>query len=331
MKEALSSQDSDLFLSGFEPRLQLITGKGGVGRTTTSIALAQAFAQQGQNVLLLEVRDADSELVQDQVKRQDSMLGRGLAQCLGLNQALALNESPTQASQHLWAAQLVASEGHRGFLRSIIPSDRLVKAALESKALSRFLRSAPSMHELGIFYHLKHFDECNEFDKIVIDMPATGHTLALSQLPERIASIIKKGQIVDALRSGMEHITNPKSASMWIVTLPEKLPLSEAHEVKAALQKDGVQAAGLICNRSLKRHLTNDEQNLYEHILSTTLPEHLQDSVDDTSRLLDHALQTSRVDHEVQSLLEGFQRLYYLPEMSQATDRVKHISKIWLN
>ena len=71
MKDSSSNQDSAISsCTGFVPRLQLITGKGGVGRTTISIALAQAFAQQNQNVLLLEVRDADSELTQeDQVKR----------------------------------------------------------------------------------------------------------------------------------------------------------------------------------------------------------------------------------------------------------------------
>ena len=335
MQDSLSQNHSNLTLpsaSAFKPRLQLITGKGGVGRTTVAIALAQAFAKQGQKVLLLEVRDADSELSQEQsTQRQDSMLGRSLAQGKNLMQPFALCEQALEISQNLWAAQLVASEGHRGFLRSIIPSDRLVKAALESKALSRFLRSAPSMHELGIFYHLKYFEESSNFDKLVIDMPATGHTLALSQLPERIAKIIKKGQIVDALRAGMEHITNPKYASMWITTLSETLPISEALEVKSALLKDGVQAAGVICNRSLKRDLSNTEQSLFDQILIKTLPEQLQKSSEETLHLLNYALQGLKVDQKILTQLQSFQRLYYLPELSQAIERAEYVSKQWLN
>lgn len=333
MQHSLPSSNVDM-REYFKPRLQLITGKGGVGRTTVAIALAQAFVEQGLKVLLLEVRDADSELHHDpeqSQRAQDSMLGRSLSQSLGQDQVFALGEIPLMISPKLWAAQLIAEEGHRGFLRSIIPSDRLVKAALESKALSRFLRSAPSMHELGIFYHLKYFDECTEYDKIVIDMPATGHTLALSQLPDRIANIIKKGQIVDALRSGMQRITDPKSASMWIVTLAEKLPLSEAQEVSEALLKDDIQAAGVICNRGLKRTLTDDEQALLQHILTDT-PNITDASLDSAHvrELLLSALHHVHQEPEIKALIDSFPRLLDLPELSKATDRAQFAFNHWL-
>ena len=107
--------------------------------------------------------------------------------------------------------------------------------------------------------------------------------------------------------------------------------ISEALEVKSALLKDGVQAAGVICNRSLERRLNNDEQNLFDQILNKTLPEQLEKSSEDTLHLLNYALQGLQVDQKILAQLQSFQRLYYLPELSQATERAGYISKQWLN
>lgn len=320
-------------------RLQLMTGKGGVGKTTTALTLAQAFAQRGEKVLLLEARDAEDELVDDPTgkARQDSMLGRAIALALdGSNEPpRQLSATPVLIKEHLWAAQLVATVGHAAFLRSIIPSDRLVKAALESKPLSKFLRSAPSMHELGLFYHLKGFEEDENYQKIVIDMPATGHTLALSQLPEKISKIIKKGQIVSALKAGVDHIANPKNTSLWVVTLPETLPISEALEVATALTADGIEPQGIICNRCLDRELNPQEENLLNEVVKNTqfsMRSSRQDEVDDQIHLdeLIYTLITKFNPVEAdQKKLEHFKKQLRLPEILSNQQRVAYIIQYW--
>jgi arsenite/tail-anchored protein-transporting ATPase len=311
-----------------ETRLQLITGKGGVGRTTVAISLAHALAKRGERVLLLEARDADTELQNDYGGlRHDSMLGRALSQTvLTSAEPIALGADPKEVVKNLWCAQLIAPVGHAAFLRSMIPSDRLVKAALDSKPLSKFLRSAPSMHELGLFYHLKQFDEESRFQRIVIDLPATGHTIALSQLPDKISKIIKKGQIVDALRAGMSRISDVKRASMWVVTLPELLPLTEACEVSKSLINDGIYPAGVICNRSLPRPLEIGEKETLEQILETLS----ESDLNGTNILLKSMIQGQLIDEEEEQLLASFSRIYYLPELNSHTQRVELMMTNWL-
>ena len=228
--------------------LHLVTGKGGVGRSSFAIALGQLLASQGKRTLILEPADAEGS---------ESMLGR----MLGVRR---LQAQAIEVQTNLSIAALVANVGHERFLRSLIPMKRLVKAALDSQALSRFLVSAPSMYELGIFYHLWLILQENEYDHVVLDLPATGHTLALTQLPKQIERIIRKGKMVDALKKGSEWISQPQSCSTWIVTLPERLPVSEAIDLSHALSQDHVTTAGFVLNRVPRAELEQLEEELVQ-------------------------------------------------------------------
>ena len=315
--------------------LQLITGKGGVGRTTVTINLGRALAARGQKVLIVEVRDAESELGEQSSYRArgDSMLGRAIAQEQGSASPYDLGPDPTQVEDHLWAAQLVASVGHERFLSSIIPSERLVRAALESKALARFLRSAPSMHELGIYYHLNLLQSDPRFDQVIVDLPASGHTLALTQLPERMARLLKRGSLVDALREGVAKIADPEYAALWVVTLPEELPISEALELERALSADGVQPAGVIMNRALPRALLSADEALITAALQARVPhdgsEALKSAALDDA--VDHILHAALLEADLSTRLHPFSKRLTLPELSTAPQRTDHINTSWLS
>ena len=318
--------------------LQLITGKGGVGRTTVTIDLGRALAASGQRVLIVEVRDAESELGEKSSyrARTDSMLGRAIAQEQGQSAPYELGPDPTLVETNLWATQLVASVGHERFLSSIIPSERLVRAALESKALARFLRSAPSMHELGIYYHLTLLQGDERFDHVIVDLPASGHTLALTQLPERMARLLRRGSLVDALREGVAKIADPEYAALWVVTLPEELPVSEALELERALRADGVPPTGVIMNRALPRVLSSSERDLMIATLDTRSD---REDTEETTRddllgiddCIDQLLTAALTESELSDRLEQFKQKLTLPELSTASKRTAHISTSWLS
>ena len=235
--------------SRFQVPLHLMTGKGGVGRTTLTIDLGHAFARSGYQTLILEPADADGG---------DSMLGRQVGHTLSSN-ALCIEPN-------LYAAQLDSRLGHASFLKSLIPIKRLVDAALNSKPLSQFLNSAPSMYELGLFYHLWMILDSEKYDRIVVDLPATGHTLALTQLPNQLERMIRKGHLVDALKRGSEFISHPQQCSLWITTLPERLPVSEALDLAQALAKDQLKCAGFFLNRIPQVDWsTEQEQDLHAY------------------------------------------------------------------
>lgn len=220
-------------------RIHLVTGKGGVGKTEVAAALARAAAQQGRRVLLLDVGDSEAG---------ESALGRlfGRAQ---------LKIEPEQVAQRLWLGQLWAPSGHEGFLSSVLPKT-LVKGALRSKALRKFLEAAPSFYEMGLYYHLLMLLEARReksaeplYELLVLDMPATGHTLALTDLPNQLEALMPVGPIAKALARGRAYMNDARQAAAWVVTLPESLPVQEALELVEGLRETQVHPGGIFLNR----------------------------------------------------------------------------------
>ena len=241
----------------FDRRVHLITGKGGVGRTSVTAGLALAIARGGKRVLALEIGDPEGG---------HSALGRMFGHD-------TLNEVPREVAPGLHACQLWAPSGHESFLRSVLPSGALVLAALRSKALQRFLVAAPSFHEMGIFYHLLsllrarhggHGSQAPKHEAIVIDMPATGHTLALTSLPDILLRLVPGGVIANAMREGQACLNDPAQTNAWIVTLPEQLPISEAIELLDGLHETRIPVGGFLLNRYPDEPFDDDERAALE-------------------------------------------------------------------
>ena len=70
------------------------------------------------------------------------------------------------------------------------------------------------MHEMGIFYHLmvllgeRAHTTGPKYELVVIDMPATGHTLALTELPQILTRLVPRGPVADAIREGQAILNN---------------------------------------------------------------------------------------------------------------------------
>lgn len=224
-------------------RIHLITGKGGVGRTTVTAALARALART-HRTLLLEVGDP----------------GEGPSPLARLFGREHLPVEAERLEDQLYGARLWAPAGHEGFLRATLPGGGLISAAVRSRALSRFLTAAPSFHEMGLFYHLLMLLEAKPgFDQVVLDMPATGHALALTGLPAVLLRLIPRGPIATALKAGQAHMNDPARCDAWVVTLPEKLPVSEALELMDGLRSTQMTVGGVFLNRLPEDGFSDDE------------------------------------------------------------------------
>jgi arsenite/tail-anchored protein-transporting ATPase len=246
-------------MSFLDGRIHLITGKGGVGRTTVAVALARAaaVARGGGRVLLTEVGEPEEG---------HSAVGRTFGR-------LDLSDNPEPVAPGIDACQLHARIGHELFARTVIPGGPLVAAALRSKALLRFMTAAPSFHELGVLYHFLRLLDLQDdrgaprYGTVVVDMPATGHTLALTGLPETVLRVVPRGPVAEAVRRGQTLINDPRQSGAWVVTLPEQLPVTEAIELVEGLRATSVPVRGIILNRYLDDPFEADERALLEDML----------------------------------------------------------------
>lgn len=142
------------------------------------------------------------------------------------------------------------------FLASVLRVTALARAALSIRPLKRLFLAVPSLRELGIFFHLLTYLRATrpdgggpEHELILVDMPATGHTLALTGLPQVILRLVSRGPIADALREGQSYLNAADKALAYVVTLPEELPVSESLELLEGLSRTSVPCGGLFVNR----------------------------------------------------------------------------------
>ena len=233
-----------------QKRVVFVAGKGGVGRTTFTAALALAAAGTGKRVLVAEIAEPAVQTY--------SPLARIFGKKLFKDRAHPI-------APGIDGVMLEPRRGMEVFLREVFKSRSLVALALRSKALRRFVQAAPSLHELGVFRHLLQLvssvDEGGKqfYDLTVLDMPATGHALALTGLPGIILRLIPGGPIADALHSGQAIFNNPELTAGVIVTLPETLPVSEALELLEGMLGTNVPVGAMVVNRLPAVHFSAGE------------------------------------------------------------------------
>ncbi|MBI3557487.1 MAG: arsenic transporter [Deltaproteobacteria bacterium] len=246
-------------------RIVLITGKGGVGRSSVTAAIAMAAARAGKRVLVAEIGDG-----RDNEQRIHDY--SPLARLFGLDH---LPENKAEIMPGVWGSMLLPLKGHELFLASVFRVGALAKAALHSEALRRLFQAAPSLREVGIFYCLltylrqKHTDGTPSNELIIVDMPATGHTLALTGLPKILLSMVSRGPIADALREGQSYLNDPDQASAYVVTLPETLPVSETIELLEGLKNTNMPVGGVILNHVAQDPFTTEERLRLEKVFAS--------------------------------------------------------------
>lgn len=145
-------------------RVILMTGKGGVGKTSVAAATGLRCAELGYKTLVLSTDPAHS-----------------LADSFDME----LGHDPRQVRSNLWGAELDALmelEGNWGAVK------RYITQVLQARGLegveAEELAILPGMDEIFSLVRMKrHYDE-GEYDVLIIDSAPTGTALRLLSLPE---------------------------------------------------------------------------------------------------------------------------------------------------
>jgi anion-transporting ArsA/GET3 family ATPase len=233
-----------------------VTGKGGVGRSSVTAALARVAAQKGKRVLVAEV-DTGGDY-------------SALAKIFGRSH---FPEGLETLEPGIRCAGLIPRRGHELFMTSVLRSETLARTLVGTESLRKFADAAPSFRELGIFFHFLTLMKATlpsgqpEHELIIVDMPATGHALALTGLPEIILNLVRGGPVAKAIREGQAILNNADNSATLVVTLPEELPVTEALELVEGLRKTRMPVGGIILNRMPVDPFNEQERELLKPLL----------------------------------------------------------------
>lgn len=249
----------------WERRALLVSGKGGVGKTTVAAALARAAVASGKRVLLAEVEPSSEP--EDGPSPLAALVG-----------TRASGPSVTEVSPGLSFVRLSAFEGQRLFLQDVLPLRLMADAAMRTRALRRFLEAAPALREMGVLYQMLHFirrtrpDGSPLYPLCILDLPATGHALAIASLPDTLLTVMPGGPVGRAVREGLTLLRDPRLTGALLVTLPEPLPVSETLELSAAIQRHRIPIAAGVLNRMPDNPFSPDGRAAVERLLDTHGP-----------------------------------------------------------
>src|SRR5580704_2802797 len=164
-------------------RVLVCVGAGGVGKTTTSAALALGLAQQGQKVAVVTI---------DPARRLASALG--LAELPSEPQRI---EPALFAAQgllvegELWALMLDAKRTFDELIERLAPDDRARDEILANSVYRELSTAVAGSHELSAIAKLYELHEEHDFDTIVLDTPPSRNALDFLDAPGRMLAFLE--------------------------------------------------------------------------------------------------------------------------------------------
>ncbi len=245
-------------------RIVLVTGKGGVGKTTVAAATAIGAARRGHRTLVSSTDPAHS-----------------LADALGM----PLGDEPTELAANLWGQQIDTQEQlekHWGTIRNqlIDVFDWGGVSGIEAEEFLVF----PGMDELFALLDVNLRARSGDFDAIVVDCAPTAETLRLLSLPEVLSwyferilpterrimkaarplltrmtdlpvpddSVFKAALgVFEGIEQMKELLADPAITSARLVMNPEKMVIDEARRTYTYLGLFGYGVDGVVVNRVL--------------------------------------------------------------------------------
>jgi anion-transporting ArsA/GET3 family ATPase len=202
--------------------LIVVTGKGGVGKSTVAAALGIAAARRGQRVIVAEVS------ARTDVRR-----------ALGAEDA-AHEEELVEGLHHVSVDPQAAMEE---YLIDQLPR-ALADVLASSRAFTYFAAATPGMRELlmiGKVWDLAQDERRTgdrAYDLVVLDAPATGHGLAILRAPRTFGEVARVGPIARQARTIDEMLTDHSRTGVVAVARPEEMPVSETLALERALHDD---------------------------------------------------------------------------------------------
>lgn len=230
------------------PRLHVVTGKGGTGKTTVAAAIALALASGGGRTLLLEVEGR-----------------QGIAQLFDCS-PLPYAEKRIAIAPHggdVYALAVDPEEALLEYLEIFYNMRRAGSALRRLGAIDFATTIAPGVRDVLLTGKAMEAARRTEggkpvYDAIVLDAPPTGRITRFLNVNSEVAGVARMGPIHNQANSVMDLIRSPRTA-VHMTTLLEEMPVQETLDGIADLHANALPVGSVIVNMTRPAMLSDED------------------------------------------------------------------------
>lgn len=199
----------------------VVTGKGGVGKSTVSAVLARHLtgsgSSGGRRVLVVEV---------DPRETLHQLLGAAPSggEIVDVGEGLSL--------QHLRPRAVVDR-----VIEERIRIGAVVRKVQSSAVYEHFVDGAPGLKELAILEHARRLLDQGRFEVVILDAPATGHGVSMLRAPLLVAEVVEGGPFGRIAGEIAALVADPERCAVAVVTQAEEMPVHEALELRRTMSE----------------------------------------------------------------------------------------------
>ena len=230
----------------------VVSGKGGVGKTTIAAALGLVASGCGKETIVCEVSGQ---------RRVPALVGHPTAGAPG---------SEEQVAPDLWTTTIDPELALVEWAGKLIRPRALLDLAVRSNSFAGFINAAPGGRELLTITKAAELSRDERWDGeaagyqlVILDAPASGHGLAMLKTPTTFAEIARVGPIANQAREVEALLADEQRCAIVLVATLEETPVNETLELEAALTAQLGRGADLIVANGLIGDGL-DEQSLQE-------------------------------------------------------------------
>jgi anion-transporting ArsA/GET3 family ATPase len=240
----------------FDKRLVIVTGKGGVGKSTVALALGMAAAERGKRAIVCEVA------AQEHLSRFFHRAEVGF--------------SEVEMADNLWAISIDPDEAIREYLLIQLKVRAMRDLLYRSRIFSYLAAATPGLRELvtiGKIWELTLDDrkvkKGRRYDLVIVDAPATGHGVGFLQTPRTFANVARVGPIASQAATLDRSLTDHRRTGVAIVALPEEMPVNETATLERNLSADvGMAVDRIFCNGLYPDRFSEADERALEEAFS---------------------------------------------------------------
>jgi Mrp family chromosome partitioning ATPase len=210
-------------------RFIVLSGKGGVGRTTVAAALARAAQRAGKRVLVAQT---------DAAERLGHMLGYH-------EPAAPIGPVVRTVDRGLDVVNMTPRESLHQYALLVLKYETVYRALFENRAVRGFLSAVPGLDAYAMlgkaWWHTTETTaepgragSRRKYDLVILDGPASGHAITMLKIPGAILATMPAGPLAKDARALVTLLGDPTQSALVVVTRAEELPARETVELVAA-------------------------------------------------------------------------------------------------